>query len=198
MLYAQTPARRTRQIVGDLAVLGWIAGWVLFARWLHHLLLHLATPGRSLQSAGRGLADSLDGAGKRVGDIPFAGDALKGPFRTGGNAGRTLASAGVAEQHAVAQLALWLPLLMAALPIAYVLARWLRGRLRWMSQANAAARLQSTAADLDLFALRALARQPVSSLRRVGPDPAAAWRRGDPSAVRALARLELAELGLRE
>lgn len=197
MLYAQIPARRSRQIAGDLAVLAWIALWVAFAYWLHGQLLRLAAPGRSLQSAGRGLADSLRAAGDKVGSIPLAGDALKAPLTAGSDAGRTLEHAGVAQQHAVSHLALWLPLLVAAMPIGYVLLRRLGGRLRWIRRANAAARVQASAGDSDLFALRALARQPIAELRRVSVDPAAAWRRGDPAIVRALAGLELRELGLR-
>jgi len=49
----------------------------------------------------------------------------------------------------------------------------------------------------DLLALRALANQPLRRLAKIDPDPVAAWRRGDATAVDALARLELGRLGLR-
>ena len=52
-------------------------------------------------------------------------------------------------------------------------------------------------ADLDLFALRALARQPMHVLARVHDDPAGAWRASDPDVIAALADLELRECGLR-
>ena len=52
-------------------------------------------------------------------------------------------------------------------------------------------------ADLDLFALRAMAHQPLHVLARVDPDPAGAWRRGEPDVVDRLARLELRSAGLR-
>jgi hypothetical protein len=54
-----------------------------------------------------------------------------------------------------------------------------------------------TSGDLDLFALRALARQPLTALARLHPDAADAWRRRDPEAVRALADLELRACGLK-
>ena len=38
---------------------------------------------------------------------------------------------------------------------------------------------------------------PPSALLRVDPDPAAAWRRGDPPLVAQLAELELRRWGLR-
>ena len=53
------------------------------------------------------------------------------------------------------------------------------------------------AADLDLFALRALARQPLHVLARISDDPAGAWRARDPEVVLALGSLELREAGLR-
>ena len=51
--------------------------------------------------------------------------------------------------------------------------------------------------DLDLFALRALATQPVHVLARVADDPAGAWRAGDAEVVSRLADLELRAVGLR-
>ena len=51
--------------------------------------------------------------------------------------------------------------------------------------------------DLDLFALRALAHQPLHRLARISDDPAGACRRGERATVVALARLELSEVGLR-
>lgn len=194
ILYAQTPARRAGQVVADVGTLAWTVGWVVAARWLHGQLLRLSAPGRSVQHAGRGLADALDSAGRRVGGIPFAGDALRKPFQAAGRAGRTLEQAGAAQQEVVVHLALWVPLLIAAPPILYVAFRWASGRLRWMRRVSA---VSSESVDLDLLALRALSRQPVRRLRRLGPDPAGAWRRGDEETVRALAGLELADLGLR-
>ena len=52
-------------------------------------------------------------------------------------------------------------------------------------------------ADLDLFALRALANRPLPRLTEISPDPVEAWRRGDSEVVRALAALELRSIGLR-
>jgi hypothetical protein len=49
-------------------------------------------------------------------------------------------------------------------------------------------------ADLELFALRALANRPLRELYRVTPDPAGALRAGD---YAGLAALELRSLGLR-
>lgn len=196
MLYAQTPALRSRQLIGDLTVVGWTVGWVVLARWLHDRILRLAAPGRSFADAGRQFAASLDRAGERIGSLPLAGGPLRAPFTAAGDAGRTLEDAGIAQQHLVARAAIWVPIALAVIPIGYVLLRWAVARLRWVRRANVAAQLLDEGAGLDLFALRALAHQPVSVLREVAVNPAAAWRRGDPDAVAALADLELRGLGL--
>ncbi len=72
---------------------------------------------------------------------------------------------------------------------------WLPLRLRWMRRAGAAVKLRGSSRDL--LALRALANQPLRRLAALDPGIAAAWRRGDPAAVEALAALELRRLGLR-
>ena len=74
---------------------------------------------------------------------------------------------------------------------------WAVLRGRFIRRATAAQRFIDEAADLDLFALRAMARQPMSRLARVCDDPAGAWRRSDQEMIRALAVLELRDSGLR-
>ena len=100
------------------------------------------------------------------------------------------------HQDAVGSLAFWLALLVAAAPIAVVLVRYVPRRVRWVRRATAGAGLRRSAADLDLFALRALVHRPLRELAKVSPDPAAAYRSGDPALVMALANLELRALGL--
>ena len=85
----------------------------------------------------------------------------------------------------------------AVIPIVLVVGVWLLLRLRFVRRATAAQRFIDADADLDLFALRALARQPMHRLARVSDDPAGAWRAQDPDVVRALALLELRDSGLR-
>jgi hypothetical protein len=69
--------------------------------------------------------------------------------------------------------------------------------MRWVLRVRAAHRMLLDSADPALFALRALTNRPLRQLHRVHPDPARAWRAGDPAATAALAELELAALGLR-
>lgn len=195
-LYAEVPGRRGRQIVLDLLVLAWLLLWVKVAFVVHDLVEKLAGPGRALESAGGRLSDSLGDAADKVKDVPVAGDALRGPLRAAGEAGHSLADVGAGQQSAVNRLALALALVVVIAPVLAVLLRYLPDRLRWIRAASAANRLRETAGDLDLFAIRALAHQPLSALARLGPDPAGAYLRQEPGAVRALADLELEGLGL--
>ena len=86
---------------------------------------------------------------------------------------------------------------IAAIPILIVSAFFLPLRWRFARRATAGARFIDAAEDLDLFALRALARQPMHVLARVSDDPAGAWRDRDPEVVRELARIELRSSGLK-
>ncbi|WP_315095186.1 hypothetical protein [uncultured Cellulomonas sp.] len=196
-LYAQTPARRARQLVGDLLVVVWVVLWVRAGQWVHEVVGRLAAPGRTLENAGSSLSESLASAGDTVARVPLVGDNARAPFTAAGGAADSIARAGVQVQEGANQLAVLLGLTIAAVPILLVVAVWLLSRIRFVRRAGAARRILDSAADLDLFALRALATQPVRALARVSDDPANAWRRGEPDVVRALASLELRALGLR-
>ncbi|MFN2488175.1 MAG: hypothetical protein ABR529_00220 [Actinomycetota bacterium] len=193
-LYAEVPGRRLRQIVGDAALVAWIALWWRVGAWIYELVGRLAGPGAAVERAGRDLALPLERAGDEVSSIPVVGDALQQPFEAAAGAGRSLAAAGAAQQDVVANLALWLGVLLAVIPISLLLALYLPPRLRWVREATAARRLGLDLGDLELFALRAVATRPLSRLRRAAPDPLRALRAGDHAA---LAALELDELGLR-
>ncbi|MEV7547794.1 hypothetical protein AB0O29_35410, partial [Streptomyces sp. NPDC089915] len=78
LLYAQTSARRTRQILADLTAAVVLAGAVWFAMAVHEAIMRLAEPGRKVENAGDGLAGSLADAGRsawrdgRLGDRALA------------------------------------------------------------------------------------------------------------------------------
>jgi hypothetical protein len=165
--------------------------------WVYDLVEKLAIPGQKLQGAGAGLADNLAGAGKQVKRIPAVGDDIAGPFNKAADAARALASAGQEQQVIVHQLALVVVAIVLAVPLGLVLFGWLPLRVRWMRRAGAAAAVRRMAGGEDLLALRALATQPLRRLTKLDPDIAQAWRRDDPTAVAALAALELRRLGLR-
>jgi hypothetical protein len=193
-LYAETAGLRARQVLGDLAVVAWTAAWVWAGMTLYRLVEKLAVPGARLEQAGGGFAGDVAEIQQKVGRIPVVGGELQGPFGRLAGVGQTLADAGATQQQVVHQLALWLGVLVAAVPIVALLLAWLPRRVAWAREAGAASRLRLAGADLQLFALRAVANRPLRQLHRVTPDPAGALRAGN---YEALADLELRALGLR-
>ena len=97
---------------------------------------------------------------------------------------------------AVHRLSWALGISIAMIPILCVGVFFVPVRWRFVREATAGARFIDAAEDLDLFALRALARQPMYVLAKISDDPAGAWRARDPEVVTALARLELRDAGL--
>jgi len=195
--YAQTPTRRTRQIAADV-----LAGMaLLLCYWLgtsvHDLTAELAGPGQTLESAGGDLAGRMSDAGSAASEVPFVGDRLQDALEQGGDAGRTIENAGVQQQEVVGTLATALGWVTGGTPALLVLASWLPVRLRFAWCAGQASSLLESGAGMDVLAIRALARQPISVLARLPQDPAAGWRVGDPQAIESLAALELGRLGLR-
>ena len=78
-----------------------------------------------------------------------------------------------------------------------LVAVWLPRRIRFYRLAKAAQHFLDEGADLDLFALRAMATQPMHVLAGISRDPVAAWRAGDRSVIDRLAEVELRRSGLR-
>lgn len=193
-IYAETPGFRSRQVLADIALVVWVFLWVRIGFRVKELVDALGAPGRTIEDAGSGFAETLLSAAREVGEVPVVGEALQAPLEAAADAGRVLQRAGASQQDVVHSLALWLGVLLALIPILFALSQWLPRRLRWIREASAAHRLRVDSEDLQLFALRAVATRPLDQLRRATPDPAAAFAAGD---YEELAAIELEELGLR-
>ncbi len=195
--YSDLPVRRARQVLADLSVVLWVVLWVWVGGIVHDAVAALAAPGRELAEAGSSFRATMTSAGESVDDLPLLDDRIAAPFRTAAGAGEGIESAGTSFAEGVETTAVVLGVVTAAVPVALVVLFWLVARLRFARRAGAAQRFVDGAPDLDLFALRAIANQPMPRLAKVSHDPAGAWRRGDPEVVRALAVLELKECGIR-
>jgi hypothetical protein len=195
--YAHSPARRTRQIVADVLMLLWIGVWVYAGRQVHDTVQALRAPADSITSAGRSVNGALTGAGDQAGQIPLVGDQLRTWLTQAAGSGTTLEQAGTSMADTVETLALGLGLATALVPILAVLCVWLWVRVRFVRNATRSQRFIDAGEDLDLFALRAMATQPMRTLAKVSDDPAGAWRRQDRDVIRRLALLELRDQGLR-
>ncbi len=195
-LYSDIPGRRLAQVVADVGVIVWVVVWIRIALRVHEATLALAVPGHELADAGAGFRGTMTSAGDSVDDLPLLDDRVAAPFRSAAGVGGDFERAGQELVTAVERVALLLGLTTALAPILIVAGVWLLLRVRFVRRAGAAQRFIDADPDLDLFALRAMAGQPMPRIARISPDPAGAWRRGDRDVIRALAVLELREAGL--
>lgn len=196
-LYASTPARLTRQLFADVFMIAWIGAWIWLGRFVHDSVVALRAPADSLTHAGVQVEGALKGAGEQASGLPFVGSQLKEWLGRAAASGTTMQDAGTSMVQTVETVALVLGLVTTIVPIVLVGSVWLWLRLRFVVRASTAQRFIDAAEDVDLFALRAMAHQPLSALARISPDPAGAWRRQDADVIRALAVLELRSEGLR-
>ncbi|MGH3367315.1 MAG: hypothetical protein ACRDOY_08945 [Nocardioidaceae bacterium] len=196
-LYADVGPRRAAQLIGDLLLVLWAVGWTWFGLAVHDAVAGLGSVGQEVAAGSSNLSGYLRDAGQSAASVPVVGDALQSPFDNAAGAAGELAAAGRTQQEVAEQLGLLLGVGTAIVPIALVAMQWIPRRVAFARRAGAAKRHLDTSEDLDLFALRALAGQPMHKLARVSDDPAGAWRSREPAVVHELAKLELADTGLR-
>ncbi|MCX4775992.1 hypothetical protein [Streptomyces sp. NBC_01264] len=199
LLYAQTPARRNRQVLADLIAVLLIAAAVKFALTVRDAIMRLAEPGRKVESSGDSLAHALTEAGDKASDVPLVGDLLKKPFRSAADAGTGLADAGQSLQDVVGQVATLATISLIVLPVAFVLLLWLPPRVRWIRRSATIRDLRDAPGGADLLALRALTGpvRPLSTIPTPAGGLADAWRRGDPQVIADLSEIALRRAGLK-
>ncbi|MCU1683650.1 MAG: hypothetical protein JWQ81_4389 [Amycolatopsis sp.] len=194
--YADQPIRRTAQLLSDLGAFL----LTVFAIWLgvevHAQVMKLQAPGTGLVDAGNGLTGTFNSAADHADDLPLIGSALAGALHSGSDAGAKLSEAGRWQIEAVSNLALWVTVLLIAIPVVFLLVTWLPLRLRFIRRATAGRRLQLLGEEgHDLLALRALVTQPLPRLAKAG-EVTTGWRERDPDVITKLAGWELERLGL--
>lgn len=195
--YAETPARRSAQLTVDVLVAAWCAAWVTVGVLVHRAVRALAAPALALSDGTDRTAAELREAADGVTGIPLVGEQVAAPFRSAADAVARLTSGADGLAAQVQDLAVLVGVLVPLTPVCLVLLLWLPARLRGARRAGAARALLDAGADPQLFALRALATQPLHRLGAVSADPVGDWSRGDPAVTSRLAGLELERLGLR-
>ena len=196
-IYASRPGRVAGQLIGDLFVLGWGVAWALVGVFVHQVVEVLAVPARETARAASRLVTNLEDAAEQASRVPGVGEDLRQPFDAASvTLGNVITSANqqVASIELLAVIAGWLTFLI---PVAVVVAFWLPRRIRFYRQTKASQQFLDSSDDLDLFALRALASQPLYVLAGVSDDPVRAWRDGDRQVIDQLAEIELRRNGLR-
>ncbi|MEZ0164848.1 hypothetical protein AB2L27_08725 [Kineococcus sp. LSe6-4] len=196
-LYADLPARRTRQVLADAGCLLVVVAAVAAGRVVHAAVAGVAEPARRFADGSTDLAEGLRSTGGSLGRAPLVGDEVAGLLGRSADSAASLARAAGEQRDAVLHLATVLGLLTALLPVVLVVGVRVVQRSRWAARTRDAHRLAQTAAGERVLALRALQRRPGRVLLDLAPDPATAWLAGEPAVVRSLADLELAALGVR-
>lgn len=194
--YARFSWRLVRQVVGDLFVLAWVVAWWLTGRAVDQVIRVLAEPARRTQRLAGDLQQHSTEAAAQAERVPVVGEHLGKPFtEMAGTIGELARSAGeqVAQIEFVASVTGWVIFLIPAL---LLLVLYLPRRIAFATRARDVLALARTEGGGDLLALRALATQPVATLRAVSEDPVADWRAGDPVITERLADLELISAGV--
>lgn len=195
-LYADDAPRRARQITADIVAVLAIALFVWLAVTVRTIIGAFGELGIRLQEAGDGFSGTMREIGDTLGGVPLIGSGIAAPFEGAGQAGDTLADAGEAVRGTVEAVSNLAAVAVSALPIAAILILWLVPRLRFAMRAGELQRMVRSGVPLDLIALRGLVTLPIREVAAQHPDPAGAWRRGDPELVRRLATLELGRAGV--
>ena len=196
-IYAKRPARMIGQLLGDGFVLLWTIGWAIVAIFVHRVIEVLATPARETAKTAVRLAENFREAAAEAAKVPVAGDQLRRPFDSAAVTLGNLITSANEQVASIERLALIVGWLVFLIPVTIVVAFWLPRRIRFYRQARASQVFLDSLSDLDLFALRAMAAQPLYVLAQISDDPVQAWRSGDREVINKLAEIELKRDGLR-
>lgn len=195
--YSDHPVRGSLQILGDAFVVVWVFGWVLVGRFVHDAFIETAKFGYGVQDGAGGVASNLRKAGSEAAGVPLVGDRLSSPFTSAGGAAGSLARSGEEFGDRLSWLALPMGILLAGLPVLFVLLLWGPARWRYARRAGATVELARTLEGRNVLALRALTNQPTARLTAISADPVGDWRRGDTEVIARLATMEMRHSGVR-
>jgi hypothetical protein len=196
-IYAKRPARMIGQLFGDGFVVLWTIGWAIIGIFVHRVIEILAVPARETARTATRLAENFREAATEAAKVPVAGEQLRRPFDAASVTLGNLITSANDQVTSIERLALIVGWLVFLIPVTIVVAFWLPRRIRFYRQARASQVFLDALPDLDLFALRAMAAQPLYVLAEISDDPVKAWRSGDRAVINQLAEVELRRNGLR-
>ena len=196
-IYASQPPRLVGQLAADVFMVIWTVLWFVVGRAVRRSVEAIATPARETKDAATTLQEQVRAAAEQVAQVPGIGAELRKPFDATAISLGDVVTAAAQQVSSIEEFAQLLGWLVLGIPVVILLAIWLPARIRFFRRARAAQRYIDSHADLDLFALRAMANSPMHVIARISDDPVNAWRRGDRRVIDALAAVELGRCGLR-
>lgn len=200
--WSETPGRRRREIVADVATWAWVATWSVIAYRIHTTIAGFAEAGRALERGGAAIQAAGGQVGSSLDGLPLvgqgAGDIARAAF---GGAGEPFVFVGAEFVDLITLIARVMALLVLAVAIVPWLSRylpWRAARLAQLRSATTAIRKRPDGATLGsidrLLASRALHRLSWEDLLAHSRDPLGDFESGR---YKALARAELESVGLR-
>lgn len=195
--YAERRTRMLAQVGADVFVAAWIVLWWWVGRVTQRTVAAIADPARRSGGAARQLSDHIREAAEQAGRVPGIGVELRKPFDDAVGSLQSVITAADDQVVSIERAGLLLGWLVFLIPVVLLVVLWLPARIRFLVRARAARRFLDSPADLDLFALRAMATQPMHVLARISDDPVKAWQEGDRATIHALAAVELRRSGLK-
>lgn len=196
-LYARRRGQFIAQLVTDVLVVCWCVGWGIVGSRLHAVIESLNDPLRETSEAAARLREQFRTAGDEAARVPGVGADLRRPFDGAADQVAGMIASVQDQMDSVSRVADLVGWLVFLIPVLITVALWLPQRIRFVRLSRAAQRHIDGPADLQLFALRAMANQPMHVLARISDDPVADWRRGDEDVIHRLAEVELRRAGLR-
>ena len=174
----------------------WAGLWLVVASVVRATINTLASPAVALGQGTAAMAERMDDAAETLGEVAFVGEQLATPFRPIADSLRDISGQTAGQVGAVEQAALVVAVVVWLVPTLTLAIVYLPARIRRARESAAARAFIDDHADLDLFALRALAKAPMTQLARISDDPVAAWRGSDDAIIQKLANLELRRVGI--
>lgn len=190
------PTRRAVHLVGDLILIGWALLWLGVAGIVRAVVVAMASPAVALNESTSSLAGTVEDAAESMGDVRFVGDQLAAPFQPIADSLRDIAGQATETVSAIEQAALVIAVVVFLAPTLTLAIIYLPLRIRRARESAAARGYINDQADLDLFALRAMAKAPMTRIAAITGDPVGAWRRADTTTILQLANLELRRVGI--
>ncbi len=200
--WSETPGRRRREVVADIATWAWVAFWSVVAYRIHGAIADFAEAGRALERGGAAIQDAGGQVGSSLDGLPLVGQgAGEIARRAFAGAGEPFVFVGAEFVDLITLIARVLALLVLAVAIVPWLNRylpWRAARLAQLRAATTAIRNRPSGATLGsidrLLASRALHRLSWEEMLDHSRDPLGDFAAGR---YRALASAELESVGLR-
>lgn len=174
-LYCDVPAKRSRTIVADVALVVMVLLFAWLALSVHDAVNRLAVLGSGVRESGTSVQNGFGSVASSVDGIPLVGGQLADAFNGAGNqSGGRVAALGKKGEDSVHRLAWILGFVVFLLPTLIVLALLLPRRIRQVRELTAAAGVLVDPDDprrRQLLAMRAAFDLPYGTLATYTRDP---------------------------